>query len=308
MAQPLIDHAFPEHRTTLILIELYGSGIALIIQFMIGALAFYKMQQHPNSGRTLKFMFLLSFLSASFWSTSVMVEATFAVKSDSNEFFSALTAFISLSYRSHPSLSFFSYSQIVLGSLFLATLLATLVLRLHVTFGETVYKMTANTARLFVAIFTILFALTLVWLIAVILIFNDHENIGSILGFFAICSWLIVYVFGSFLAVRFFVNNLNKLAMSRVSMISSVTPSADAIQLNEQQQKLLNLSAKYILLYVFAILSTILDFVMVLFVSIEMNGLLFCIDNCINLFCLYLQFAFADFEAIQLAAANPLLL
>jgi len=295
MSLPLIDSAFADHLATLILIELSGVGIAFMILLMIGALAFYKMQQHPDSGRTLKFMFLLSFLSATSWLICSIVGATLALTSDSNKLLSVQTAFIKISYVSHPSIPFVVYSQIVLLNLFTTTLLATLVLRLHVTFRETVYKMTANTVRLFVVIFIILFVSGLSWLIALILMFNDHENIDSIFGLLDVGSFFIVYNLGSFLAVRFFVNNLNKLAVSRVNSQRDVTrtPSADAIQLNKHQQKLLNLSAKYILLFVVSILSTILSTVLVLFVSTEMADLFVSIDLCINLFCLYLQFAFA---------------
>merc|ERR1719474_1695007 len=110
-------------------------------------------------------------------------------------------------------------------------------------------------------------------MIGVILMNNDHEDIGRVLWWCSGPCGLFVYIFGSFVAVRVFVKNLKTLALLRVNSHRDVTASADAIALSDQQQKLLDLSAKYVLLFVFAILSTVLNYVLCIVVSVQMGGL-----------------------------------
>merc|ERR1719244_876376 len=73
-----------------------------------------------------------------------------------------------------------------------------------------------------------------------------------------------------------------------------LTKPADSVSLNRHQQKLLELSAKYFLLFAISILTTVLNYGLMFVVSTQLYGLFVSFDLCINLFCLYLQFAFAD--------------
>jgi len=273
---PLFGKLLAVHPTTLAIVRLSGNGIALIIQVMIGILTFHKMHHHGGSKRTLGFMFLLSLLFACAFTTAWMFGEVFKL-------------------MSHPGQHFIGYATIIFGCLFFATLLATLVVRLHVTFRLSIYEMTPKTTRLFVVLFAILIFLSLVWVSALILGSNGYEHIRWIFISVSSFSFLIVYVVASFLAVRFFVKNLKALAISRVddASLRDVTVSAD-VSLNVHQQTLLNLSAKYVLLFVVAIVSTVLNSVLVILVFHGwMGAVVLSLDLCINLFCLYLQFSFA---------------
>ena len=274
---PLIDNAFPQHLTAFRIVEISGTGINLMIQLLIGIVAYYKMSHDPKTGRPLKFMFLLSFLLA------CITTIAFAVSNV-------------LEWLSFPDHQFAIAVYISFGfdCLFLGTLLATLILRLHLTFSSSAYRMCRHTICLFVLVFVILLLLTICLVTSWILIYNDYEHIGNILYWSSFFSFMFVYAFGSFFAVRFFVKNMSKLAQRQHDSQREVTLSAEAIALCEQQRKLLNLSAKYISLFVIAILSSILVNILVTVVSFEMAALFFSFDYCLNLFCLYLQFGCAN--------------
>merc|ERR1712150_345246 len=63
--------------------------------------------------------------------------------------------------------------------------------------------------------------------------------------------------------------------------------------MGEQQQTLSDLSSKYTMLFVIALVSTILFHFMILLVNVYLRSNFMVIDLCINLWCVYLQFAFA---------------
>lgn len=242
---------------------------------MIGMLAYYKMRHHPKTGRELNFMFLLSFLSSCFTTISLLVWGVLRLMSLSDY-------------------AFLTYIGEFFMGLFFETLLATLVLRLHLTFSDSAYRMSQNIICVFIAIFIVLFVLIVLGVVSFIVLYRNTEYIEDhILGWFCFFSFLIVYFAGSFFAIRFFVNNLSKLAKLRVDSQRKVSLSADDISLNAHQRKWLNLSAKYITLFVIAILSTIFTWISCFVISFEMAAVFVTFDYCINLFCLYLQFAFA---------------
>jgi len=270
----LLDKAFNEQLATLRIIQISGVGIALVIQMLIGLLAFSKMRHHPATGRELKLMFFVSLFSACSYGVVHIVQSVLALESD-------------------PNVQYAFYVASVFLCLFFMNLLLTLVMRLYLIFRGTIFEMRMKQIWLFIAIFIIFLLLGISNMIGWILFYNGHEDIGFVLDAVFASSSLVVYIFGSFLAVRFFVKNLEKMALLRVNSHRDVTASADAIALNNQQKHLLDLSAKYVLLFVIAISSSVFDFVLLVVVSWEMGGLFVSIDFCVNLFCLYLQFAFA---------------
>ena len=106
----------------------------------------------------------------------------------------------------------------------------------------------------------------------------------NVIVFYIVClSCFILYAIGSTLAVHFFVSNLSKMVSTMNGIASDV-----------EQQKLSNLSTKYMLLFAFAIISTILLTVWSLCVNLEVRPGVIAFDMCINLWCIYLQFAFAE--------------
>ena len=64
----LLDKALEGHETLLTIIDISGTGIALIIHLSIGCL-FYKMHRNSRTGQAMKYIFLLSLLCACLYSS-----------------------------------------------------------------------------------------------------------------------------------------------------------------------------------------------------------------------------------------------
>ena len=275
MGIPLIDHAFlPEHKTALYILEISVIGICLIIQLIIGFSSYSKSRRDPNTGQKLKFMFLIS---------SLLVSTVSVLGATVN----------TLDWMSHAARQFVQYIYILCTFMFYVTLLLTLCLRLNIVFKGTLYEMQNNVVSVFAIIFFILILSSILFVGGWALILNDRVDVGWIIFLFSFCSFLTVYIIASFLSVRFFVSNLSKLAKSQADSQRGRPLSANAVTLNAKQLNLLNLSAKYILLFFLAILSSVLTVAVTYVISTEMGIAFVSIDQCINLFCLHLQFGFA---------------
>ena len=178
---------------------------------------------------------------------------------------------------------------------FQLSLLVTLILRLYVTFKGSIFRMKSHIICLFTVIlvsWTIAFTL---FTVAIIIFFEGNES-GYTLSVYSFCIALLLYFVGSALAVRVFSRKLSKLARMVKKTPRSKSKPYDLSRLpslNEHQVRMLNVSAKYILLFLFAVFSTISSCVSMFILSMEMSGLFISLDFCINLFCLYLQFNFA---------------
>ena len=167
-------------------------------------------------------------------------------------------------------------------------LLLTLVLRLRLTFNKFIYRMSQRTYYMFVGIICSMFAM--VCLAAVIMVVD-----GLLYLFFAVyLPFLFMFLIGSALAVYFFVSNLSKLAKSRMNSMKNINISADDISLDKSQQKLVDLAARYLLLFGIATFSSMLFTVGGIFIAFGILEVLITIDFCINLFCMALQFGFAQ--------------
>ena len=173
-------------------------------------------------------------------------------------------------------------------TLFLVQL--TLVIRLYISFDGSSLAMTKNTVIIFALIFV--FELVIM-LTASVLLYSRYTNIAMPLTFL----FVFLYFVGSALAVRLFVVNLSKVAQMQKSSQRQVTPTAVDISLNSKQKIVLHLAAKYILLFFVAISSTILSISLFAIwsnsVLIVFGPFLLSVDLSVNLWCLYLQFAFA---------------
>merc|ERR1719295_2169699 len=123
--------------------------------------------------------------------------------------------------------------------------------------------------------------------------YEIHRISYRILG----AVWCLSYIIGCVLAVYFFISNLSKLAESRSLSLQDIH-SPDDVLLDAQQQKLSDLSAKYAMLFVIPILSTILVIVSIGSVNAASGlwNVFWTSDYCVNLWCLYLQFPFAKYH------------
>ena len=116
---------------------------------------------------------------------------------------------------------------------FFISLLATLVLRLYITFQKSIFKMSKRKYSDFVVIFVILFISSV---IATVLFDGDESTRSDLmmtLGIACFGTFWILFFIGSFLAVKYFVGNLNKLARARVDAMSAAGIDKDEIALDE---------------------------------------------------------------------------
>ena len=255
---------------TVQIINISGSTFACIVMLIIGLLAFPKMRQSKGGATKIKALFVLSFC------LGVLATSTFAIM---------YAFFMNDDYAVNGYVTMISA---VFWASFFLTLLGTLVMRLHITFKGSALKMTRNTVYFFKILFVIESILSIVFTIGCAPGINLHRAIFSLsFGLF-----FIFYLIGSASAVRLFVANLSELTRLQSGSQRKVSDSPKDIALNAKQQRTLHLSSRYILLFLVAILSTILA---VLSVQTWHNllALFWSIDLCVNLWCLYLQFAFA---------------
>ena len=88
--------------------------------------------------------------------------------------------------------------------------------------------------------------------------------------------------------------NLSKLAMLRSNSVRDLNITEDSILLDKHQQRLSDLSARYLLLFLIASASTVLCSVLSYLVLGNLAGVFISMDSCVNVVCLYLQFGFAQ--------------
>ncbi len=184
-------------------------------------------------------------------------------------------------------------------------LLAILVLRLHVTFGQTAYRMTKRTRCMLIGIFSALCVLPLVWPITSASVTDFHDATASThdypdwhLTVLTMTSLSVFFLFatGSVLTVYHFVNNLRLLSRAAVTSQTTLDGPESDISLNRNQQRYSTVAARSMLLFVTAILTTLFiyfGFVWAFSVSSGVRNIFMSMDFTINLLCVYLQFSFA---------------
>ena len=188
---------------------------------------------------------------------------------------------------SSATILFFQYESF---GCFFQILLATLIIRLYITFQGTVYRMSS----ILIFVFSVIMLLGSVgWLVfSALIIYTelDHDKL-----YFVAYSVAFLYVIGSVLAVYFFVSNLTEIAKLRERSTKDLNIEPKDIALDIHQQRLSDLSAKYMMLFALAILSTILLNILALFVNNEsgLRSSFWSCDLVVNVCLMYLQFCFA---------------
>ena len=253
---------------------------ALLLQCAIEVIAIIKMRRHRHINMTFNVCFMLCLL--------------FACANN----VSSLSLLFTFEYwdveviRNDVGLSTVFFINFMSIGCFFLSILAIFVLKLYLTFKESVYRMSSLMMIVFGVIICVMFICILVissfffW-VPFSVWFWAHNTL------FILCTTL--YVIGCVLAVSFFISNLSKLAKARrISLYKSSVRKED-IKLNPQQQQLSDIAAKYVMLFSIEIGSSLFSMMLVLAVNVT-SGLrvtMFTIDVFINLFCIYLQFAFA---------------
>ena len=278
MSIALIDNTFPEQLTLIRTLNTCGMGISLIIQMSIG-LSTYRKIRKSKIRRELKYLFIICFVLAILYTLRGLVVNILKL----------------LSYEDHPVVEVAYVSSVFMTSSFLLALLSTLIARLMLTFNGSELAVSNRFIFIFAFILMLSFISSIVFGVGFILIFVGND-IGNMLYFPFLFLFLFLYIFGSALSVRLFVVKLSEVSKNQIGTLHAVIANPEDVSLNPKQEKVLHLSAKYILLFFVAITSTILMVLLVVFLSLECAGFLVSADLCVNLWCLHLQFAFAERE------------
>ena len=261
---------------------LFVYSVAFIIALVVG-LNFVKKQKDANSGSAIKMLFFVSLALMLFC-----------------QIFAVIATITYFTTHAIPEQTVTGI-QGSAGSLFYLILLVTLVLRLHITFEESIYKMTTRTVYMFSILFIVCIIAVIIGSIGNQLRYSDSEQTEIIGRYMALVFYLVywpLYFIGSIAAVRYFVSNLSKLAKLRANSLRDVTLKKEDISLDSTQQRMVNVSAKYILLFFVAIVFTLFTIIVTAVGTIDPSlyvilGMVWTLDFCLNFICLYLQFSFA---------------
>lgn len=244
-------------------------SVALLLQCIIGIIAIRKMIQKPNIGFKANSLFMVSLFCVCLATTSLIL-------------------FYVLEIWDRGSIQIFGPIYLFGGGTFFVSLLGTLTLRLYLTFKESAYEMSRAMTYLFITILLFLFVTVLA-----LCILSFTLSLSDFLPIFynVLVPALSTYFLGCALSIYFFVRNLSRLAQQ--TSLKNVNINPGDISLDHHQQQLSNLAAKFVMLFVIAIGSTILSQILGLAVNNFLRAPFIAIDLTINLLCIFLQFAFA---------------
>lgn len=270
-------------------IRISSLSAALLVQCIIGITAVRKMRKNRNLNVVLTSLFLMClFCACAFSVCLIALHSAWGHQGDDYDM--GIT----------QQIVYFIHCLSI--GCFFTTLLLIFSRRLYVIFKDTVYRMSSAQIIMFKVIewvgliawivFSVLVSFTSLW----------RNRIVQSMLYVVLC----LYMIGCILALHLFVLNLSRLAKtlgitSNLRMIvtdsqNGRTSKPDDIKLRPQQRDLSNLAAKSMLLFMIAIGSTIISDVIIAFGINFNSGLRDCIydwDLCVNLWCIYLQFAFA---------------
>merc|ERR1719242_1815794 len=227
------------------------------------------------------------------------LKALFYMASFSSICFAVLsvsTIILCLSSHKKEALIVGSISTFVYAFLFLC-IWANLILRLIVAFKGTIYKMnkTQQTGYLVVFIYLVLnaFATSVCQLLMLV-----GEGLTPSIWFqFGLgIAFMVAFAVSALVAVCTFLKNVFILGKSRT--VKQIKPfcEEEPIGLNQMQEKLMDLSAKYVSLFILASLSSVISMFSGFYESatdLRISLFLVPVDCGVNLICIYLQYEFA---------------
>ena len=263
------------HKRVLnILCLIFESGV-LLFHILIGIVAARKMLYTQDLNGTLNLVFICTL----FW--SMMADIGLIIW----RFAWDLDSFL---WKISFALFFVGYNN------FMISMLATLVLRLHLTFKGSIYRISSIASFIFSFVLLLMFGILIKCAVDIFIV--EREDWFANIYYIAI-AWFILYFIVSVVAVFMFIKRLVNLvkALNRTNTaVQCHTPTVKDIELDKRQQELSDLAAKYVMLYLIAVISMILMWGMSLSVHEMIRPAFLAIDLCINILCLYLQFSFAD--------------
>jgi len=195
-----------------------------------------------------------------------------------------------------------SMSTFIYAFLFLC-IWANLILRLFVAFRGSMYKMTDTQRNGYLAVFAYLVLNAFATSVCQLLMLVGEGLAPSIYVQFGLgVVFMIVFAISSMVAVCSFVGKVFVLGKSRTKKQVKVFNEAEPIALNKMQETLMHLSAKYVSLFLLASFSSAIAMFSGFYESasdIRISLFLVPFDCCVNLICIYLQYAFAEKQYLR---------
>jgi len=256
------------------------SSIALVIVLIIAWMGCNGLYKYKKMIFPLKALFFM----ASFSSVS------FAVLTVS-------TIMLCLTSHKKEALIVGSISTFVYAFLFLC-MWANLVLRLMVAFQGSIYKMNKKQKKGYLIVFIYLVLNAFATSSCQLVMLVGLGLTPSIWFQFALgIAFMVVFAVSASVAMCTFLKNVFLLGKSRT--VKQIKPfnEEEPIGLNQMQDKLMDLSAKYVSLFLLASSSSIISMFSGFYESasdLRISLFLVPIDCSVNLLCIYLQYAFAE--------------
>lgn len=163
--------------------------------------------------------------------------------------------------------------------LLFSCVIATLVVRLYLCFADSMWKMSRT--KLIISI-SLTLIMCLVWIISAVLYW--FEMISNIMFYGLSASGLLLFIINCVISVYYFIRNLLSVAGLKDSVRDTTV--------NAKQQRLINVSAKYLTLFLVAVCSSMVCMSMtaVFRIIIDIHpGIIWAMDCVLNVLCLYLQ-------------------
>ena len=259
--------------------------ISLSFILLIATIAIKQIHKLEKLNPALKALFYLIIISALIDLLTALLRLILCFNNDHRDDNAALIL---------QSASAFGYMSMILF------VLGTLLVRLYTTFQQSIYKMSNTVRNIFIILFSIMTCLT----IAMFVVYSIRLADAGDETFHYLYMWIalqifflfvILYLISAIWAVYLFSHNLLALARSRVVTTRNVLD----VKLSKQQQKLINMTGKYVSLFAVAGFSMILCIIMLcLEVYAKMpqtvTMIAFAVDCCVIVMTIYMQYSFAS--------------
>ena len=278
--------------------------IAFLIQCTIGAIAMVKMRTSKTSdgdvGMLTRMVFLFSVFCACVFMVTLLPILLLGHLEDAHEEDVIDTNHgdrdVTQTNERHVVHEILIYFHLMsLGCLFLS-LLTSLILKLYVTFKNSVYSMSSVLIHSFSILIAVYFVVLTIFCALWSFMSGTHPIVLSILFILLV----LIFVMGSALSIFFFIQTLKKLVEARELALAGNVMRTNHLRrrdfkLDTQQQALANLSSKYVMLFTIAVVTTILTQIAALSVNFSsgLRSTICALNLCIVSWCLYLQFTFA---------------
>jgi len=181
-------------------------------------------------------------------------------------------------------------------------LLINLFLRIDVVFGESAIAMSKNKKRIFIALIVLN---VIVYCVMMVFFWRDGYIFHVVEDIITIGAFWIIYTINSVIFVRQFFANLVAMSGYNVTTRQNVLD----LKMNNSQQKMVKLSAKYLALFAVATLTSFIAFVLIMILVfpaengvpvvepdffIRIQWFAWVIDVFVNVSCLLLQYGHMD--------------